>query len=104
MAGAVICRSAEILGGLRRLLRRLDWTEFKRLLFLPSVGYAQLCGLNHRGVTIALDSFLRGQLVSFYTASNRRGRFFFGAIGISVGSQASVMLDLGLILERIFTL
>ena len=28
----------------------------------------------------------------------------FGAIGISVGSQASVMLDLGLILERIFTL
>ena len=27
-----------------------------------------------------------------------------GAIGISVGSQASVMLDLGLILERIFTL
>ena len=41
-----------------------------RGFFFPSVGYAQLCGLNHRGVTIALDSFLRGQLVSFYTASN----------------------------------
>ena len=42
--------------------------------------------------------------------SERRGaktfvyQFFFGAIGISVGSQASVMLDLGLILERIFSL
>ena len=34
------------------------------------MGYAHLCGFNHRGVTIAFDSFLRGHLASFYTASN----------------------------------
>ena len=34
------------------------------------MGYAHLCGFNHRGVTIAFDSFLRVQLVSFYTASH----------------------------------
>ena len=35
---------------------------------------------------------------------NREVAKIFGAIGISVGNQATVMLVWGLILERIFTL
>ena len=42
------------------------------------MGYAHLCGFNHRGVTIAFDSFLRGHLASFYTASNNDDLARFG--------------------------